>query len=310
VVRPEPVVKSTGEAENEVAMQAGAGAVQAELYQAILARCSVRRYDDSALDEDTLTRIRALAAGARPLIAGNLYETLIGSVTEGTDLVATLGAYGRIVNPPHYLLSYVLGGRHPLEDLGYRSEQVAVRLTEMGLGSCFIGCLGREEAVRARFSLPGEARMGAFLVFGRPSASLGGQAANRLMRAGVGATSKLPAARLFYRDTFAAPTAPPPDLTALIEAARRAPSAVNAQPWRFLWDGERLYLFVKRRNPRYGGGAYASYNLYDGGICMGNVSLALEALGMEGHWTLHEATEPGIPEHPAELLPLASLAWR
>ncbi len=88
--------------------------------------------------------------------------------------------------------------------------------------------------------------------------------------------------RIFFRDTFDTPAAPHPELEPFIEAARNAPSAVNAQPWRFLWHGEQLHLFVKRNNPKYGNGASTQYKLFDGGICMGNVTLALEALSTGG----------------------------
>jgi len=52
------------------------------------------------------------------------------------------------------------------------------------------------------------------------------------------------------------------------------------------------------------------YALHDGGVCMANVALAMEALGMEGQWVMLEGTEPDIPDHPADLRPLATLVMR
>jgi len=40
--------------------------LQDELYRAIVARRSVRRYDSTPLDEPTLARVRAIVAGVRP----------------------------------------------------------------------------------------------------------------------------------------------------------------------------------------------------------------------------------------------------
>lgn len=278
------------------------------LYQAILARRSVRRYEKSPLDKDLLAQIQGIVSTAKPLIPDNHFEVLMEDVSPGEDLVATLGGYGRILSPPHYLVPYIVGGEHSLEDLGYRVEQVAVRLTSLGIGSCYIGCLGREAAVRTRFGLPDDARIGAFLIFGWPSGALGDRAFNTVMRTFAGATNKLPVARIFFEDTFDTPADPPTWLAPLGEAARNAPSAVNAQPWRFLWRDERLYLFVKRHNPRYGSGATAEYRLYDGGICMANVALAMEALEMEGCWQMLTGREDYLPEHPASLQPLAVLS--
>ena len=278
-----------------------------QLYRSILDRHSVRRYNRAALGEPVLARVAEIASAVRPLIPTNRFEVLLRNVGPGQDLVADLGGYGRVVNPPHYLVPYLLGDVHPLTDLGYRVEQIAVRLAGMGLGSCFIGCLGREAAVRDRFRLPAGAHIAALLIFGRPSVTLGGRAVNTLLHIGTGAENKLPAERIFFQDTFDSPAAPPAKLARLIEAARNAPSAVNAQPWRFLWRNGELYLFVTRRNRRYGSEANQAYNLHDGGLAMANVSLALEALGLEGRWLMLEDDAAAIPEHPADLLPLARL---
>jgi nitroreductase len=282
---------------------------QNSVYQAIVARRSVRRYEGTPLDPATLTLVREIIAGVKPLVPENHFDVLMKDVAPGEDLVSRLGGYGRLVTPPHYLVPYIVGERHPLTDLGHRVEQIAVRLAMLGIGTCYIGSLGREAAVRERFALPEGARIGAFLLFGRPSTALGGRTFNAAMRRMIGATNKLPAERIFFRETFDAPTTPPPDLAPLIEAARNAPSAVNAQPWRLLWRDGQLYLFVTRRNRRYGEAGGQLYRLYDGGICMGNVTLALEALGIAGHWVLPEGdgAEPDIPPHPVDLEPLARL---
>jgi nitroreductase len=283
---------------------------QRDLYEAILARCSVRRYDRNPLGRAELAQVEEIISRVKPLIPENQFKCFIRDYLVGEDLVAVLGGYGRFVTPPHYLGPYALGEEHLLEDLGYRVQQIAVRLTALGIGSCYIGALRRENEVRKRFGLPKDARIGAFLVFGRPATALGGRAFNRLMRLAAGATRKLPAERIFFQDSFDNQAVPFSDISPLIEAARHAPSAVNAQPWRFLWHNERLHLFVTRDNRRYGRGPQQQYRLYDGGICMANVTLALEALGMQRRWVMLSGTETDLPEHPANLQPLATLAMR
>jgi nitroreductase len=276
------------------------------LYQAILARRSARRYQAAPLDEGTLARVREIVTSVIPLCPENHFEASLHSLTGSEALIGALGAYGRIVSPPHYLAPWMQGKRHVLTDLGCRAEQIAVRLAAMGLGSCFIGNLGREAEVRTHFGLPPDARIGAFLIFGWPSQSLAGRAVNAVMRQATGATNKLAVDKILFVDDWRAPDSLPPELLPLLEAARCAPSAVDAQPWRFLWQGGRLHLFVKVNNLRYGGDK-SDYRYYDGGICMGNVLLALQALGIEGRWVLYDGDEPEIPKHPDTLEPLAVL---
>ena len=277
------------------------------LYEAILRRRSVRRYEAKRVDEATLNEVWSAIAAAKPLVPGNSFSALLKDVGPGENLAEAMGAYGRIITPPHYIVPYIEGNDQPLTDLGCRVEQIFVRLTALGLGGCFIGALGREEEIRARFDLPRGARIAAFLIFGYPSKAVAGRTVNRFMRLSTGATNKLPSDKLFFNGSFDNPASPPPDLVPLIEAARNAPSAVDAQPWRFLWKDDGLYLFVKMSNPKYGGGPRVDYRLYDGGICLGNMLLAMEATGMDRKWALLDANSINIPAHPENLEPLAVL---
>lgn len=276
-----------------------------DLYKAILARHSVRRYEKGPLDAETLEAVQGAVDRAHPLIPTNRYASKLCHLPEDGNLAATVGAYGRLLGPPHVLVSYSVGPEQVLTDLGFRMEQIAVRLVAMELATCFVGTLKAEETVCARFTLPAGARTGALLAIGRPATSLGGRATNALIHSTVGAGRRIPLERLFFKDHFHLPGRPPQELLALFEAARWAPSAVNAQPWRFLWRDGRLSLFVKRRNRRYGGAAREEYALYDGGICMANLSLALEAMGRDAPWAMYVEGLADVPEHPPGLRPLA-----
>jgi nitroreductase len=274
------------------------------LYQAVLARRSVRRYEQRQLEASVLAQVRQVISEVKPLVPGNSFEVLLRDVAPGEDLVQTMGGYGRIVSPPHYLVPWSVGQEFVLTDQAYRVEQIVVRLTALGIGTCYVGSVGREDQVRARFGLPDEARSGAFLSFGYAASGRRGRAFNALMRRAAGATNKLPLERIFFHGTFDNPGAPPAELEPLIQAARHAPSAGNAQPWRLLWRAGTLYLFVQWENRKHGS---KEYSLYDGGLCMSNVALALEALGMTGRWELPAGAELGWPDHPTDLEPLAKL---
>jgi len=281
-----------------------------DLYQAILARRSVRRYHASPLDQAMLARIDEIVDSVKPLVSENRFRVMRRDVFTGEDLIAAMGGYGSVISPPHYLVSYIVGETHPLTDMGFRMQQVAVQMTQLGLGICFIGSLGRERGVRVRFRLTPEARTGAFLIFGHPAETMGGRTINAVMRHTVGATSKLPAKSLFFNGSFDEPTTPPRKLAKLIEAARNAPSANNAQPWRFLWYDDVLYVFVRRQNLSYGKKAgVEEYRFFDGGICMSNISMTLETLEMRGQWVLLYGPEPDIPDYPPTLQPLAKLVF-
>ena len=79
------------------------------LYQAILARRSVRRYQATPLDKATLGQVQEIVQGVIPLRPENHFDAPFYSVTGSEALIAALGGYGRIVSPPHYLLPWMRG---------------------------------------------------------------------------------------------------------------------------------------------------------------------------------------------------------
>jgi len=268
----------------------------------------VRRYQDRVLDAASMKNVQQIIEAVQPLAPENRFDVLHrpGMLID-RDFIQSMGAYGLVTSPPHALAPFVLGKRYPLVDLGYRVEQIVIGLTGLGLGSCYIGTLGREQAVRERLGLPPGARCGALLVFGRAASSIGGKTLNALIRSVPRGGARLPEEQVFFDGSFDNPGPAPPELKPLIAAGQSAPSAINAQPWIFLWRDGILHLLVKRQNPKYGRGRSQDYRLYDGGICMANLSLAMRALGIRGRWLLPDEDPYIPPQHPQTLQPLAAL---
>ena len=277
-----------------------------ELYQAIMERRSVRRYEDEPLSENTLEQVRDIVSDTVPLIPGNAFDAPIRDYSPSDEGLVLRSAYGRFMTPPHVMVPYMVGKDHPLTDLGYRVEQIVVRLTALDIGTCYIGALGAEDSLRPRFGLPDGARIGATVFFGRAASGVGGTV-SALARTLAGGRKRMALDEIFFDGDFDHPSTPPSEIAPFVEAGRWAPSALNAQPWRFLWREGRLLLFVTRGTLKYLGGERRQYPLYDGGICMANVGLALEALDMKGHWRIAGDADAETVEHPDDLRMLSTL---
>jgi len=282
---------------------------QNALYQALIGRRSVRRYESTPLSEETLDRVRANVSSADPLVAANHFNVLIRDVMTADDLVEALGGYGRLLSPPHFMVPTMMGNAHVLTDLAYRTQQVVIQMTSMGIGSCYIGSLGREPTLRVRFLLKRAARVGAIVIFGPPATALGGRTMNAAMRTVMGSSKRLPVEKVFFEKSFEKPGLPPEEIAPLIEAARHAPSALNVQPWRFLWRKKQLTLFVQKENSKYGKTANQDYRFFDAGLCMANLMLGMRALGIAGKWELLEKDARDVPAYPPELEPVARLQF-
>jgi hypothetical protein len=281
-----------------------------DLYQAIINRHSTRRFREEPVEDEMLRKIDDITAHVQPLTAENRFRVMRRDVVSGEDLIAAMGGYGRVISPPHFIMGYIIGDRAPLVDLGFRMEQIAVHMVELGISTCFIGSLGRETDVRVRFHLNRDARTGAFLIFGYPAESITGRTLNAVIRTAARGSGKLAAGDIFHNGSFDHPGAPPKDLIKIIEAGCQAPSANNAQPCRLLWQEDTLYLFVKKENTRYGKTVTQDYRYFDAGAYMANVSMAMGTQDMLGDWELLKTSNLGIPDHPESLEALAKLKPR
>ena len=164
-----------------------------------------------------------------------------------TDLSVMRRAAGLLDDPQDDVDVILVGGTN---GKGSTAAYLGGVLTALGLGSCYVGCLPWEDRARGTYGLGADARLGAAVVYGHPATGRGNRIVDATVRRLVGATNKHSAAKFFYEGTWERPAAPPPELADMIEAARHAPSADNAQPWRFLWRDGALYLYVVRSSWR------------------------------------------------------------
>jgi nitroreductase len=279
----------------------------ADIYPFILSRRSIRKYDQRQLNIADQARIKIILNTTKSLLPDSKFAVILKSKTKGEDLVEILGAYGRFITPPYYLVPYTTNSKNSLEDLGYHSEQIAVQLWAKGIGSCFIGCLSRQEKVRQLFQLPANAQIAAFLVFGYPGAGFGIGTITEFTKSIMGIRARKQVEEIFFQDSFDHPAKPLELWQKIIEAARMAPSAVNAQPWRFLLRNDELYLFTLRNNRKYVLPENQDYCYHDSGLCMANIDLALTSIGQKCEWKLLNGDLDFDTHFPEQYFPLAKL---
>jgi len=278
-----------------------------EIYPFILSRHSIRSFDQRHLSSDDQAHIKIIFNNTKSIFLDNKYEFIYKDKTKGEDLVEILGAYGRFITPPYYLVPYIIGSDNALVDLGYHAEQIAVRLWSRGIGTCFIGCLSRQEKVRQLFQLPANAQIAAFLVFGYPGGGFGTETITKVTKSIIGIRGRKPIEEIFYLDTFDHPAKPEGLWEKIIVAASMAPSAINAQPWRFLLRNKELFLFTVRNNRKYLLPENQDYCFHDSGLCMANMDMTLSSLDLQSEWQfLNGALEKKF-SHPEDFYPLAKL---
>ena len=197
-------------------------------------RKSIRKYDPAPLDADSLELVRAQIQNVKPLYPDIRYSVEIVSKTKGMFNVKA----------PHYLIfaSEEKDGAH--ENIGFIGQQLDLFFSGTGLGACWLGAAKPEE--KEETALP-------FMIcmaFGKPDEplhrELSGFKRKPLSEISEGADERL-------------------------EAARLAPSAMNAQNWYFAAGSGKIHCYRKKSNPLVGF-IYNKMHCIDMGIALCHIA--------------------------------------
>lgn len=265
-----------------------------DLLAAIHQRYSVRSYADRPVDPALLDRLLSFAQTADSLTDVRPRIELI-SGTEAVQKVLTfmVGSYGLIQNAPN-----LLAGVMPEEsekarvDLGYVLEQVVLEATQLSLGTCWVTGTYDRQTAESAVPLQQEEAISAVCALGHSAEAGYGRLHTKVIRRLAGGHKRKPLTALVYAGAWGErwkPEDADPALVTVLQHARLAPSAHNAQPWRLIIDDERIILTVIKPS------------FIDAGIVMSHITLAAEAVEQEGQWRLRLrdsrlAEDYGLPE--------------
>ncbi|MCL2884496.1 MAG: nitroreductase [Oscillospiraceae bacterium] len=185
----------------------------------IYKRKSIRKYDPMPLDAVMLAAVQAQINTVTPLYPNIRYSVDIAPAAQVSARVAA----------PHYLIFGSEEKDGSLENSGFIGQQLSLYLLSQGFGSCWLGMAKPEE--KEKSALPFVICMS----FGKPAEPLFRAAAD-FKRKPLSAVSG------------GAPQGGDPRL----EAARLAPSGMNAQNWYFITDKGSIRCYRKKLNPLVG----------------------------------------------------------
>ena len=248
-----------------------------DILAAMQQRTSIRSYADRPVDPALLDQLLALSATADHLTEVPPRVARVSGVGR-TQRVLTymVGSYGLVYNAPHLLVGIVPEENDAaLLDLGYVLEQVVLKATQLGLGTCWIA--GSYDAQQAGNSVglePGE-KAAAVCALGHPAQDRWGRFHSRIIRRVAAGHRRKPLRDVVFSEQWGEPWFPSDadsTLATILAHTCLAPSAHNRQPWRFIVRSDRLILATVRPAP------------IDGGIVMAHLALAFAALRGGGRW--------------------------
>lgn len=233
-------------------------------YSAVSGRFAVRKYAGDPTQEE----LAALDACAAQLSTGGVRIIIAQSDKVFAPILFGMGR----VTGTRCFAAFIANEDTPAHMVGYMGEAFILEATALGLGTCWLGMFNRKAAAAALELDEGES-----IVCITPL----GQSAERYTarpRKGLDILTGLQQSELL--------TLPDWQQRAL-ECARRAPSAVNAQNWRFLPDETGIGIVSA-------GNAY-NYGELNLGIAMLHLELGAAHCGVLGTWEQGENMQRFVP---------------
>jgi nitroreductase len=191
---------------------------QANYFDVIFTRKSIRKYDLNPIDDKTLLEIEAYIKKVETIYDNIKTEIRIVSKNEVTSLLP--------VKAPQYLVMSSENKEGYLTNAGYMLEQIDLYLSSRGIGCCYLGMTQPTKAIKKESDL----EFVMVLAFGN--------AAEPIHRIDVSE---------FKRKSL-------PEITNIInydeilEPIRLAPSASNSQPWYFTGGAGVIHAYCVKGN--------------------------------------------------------------
>jgi hypothetical protein len=183
--------------------------------ETIRKRKSIRKYDPTPLDAATLEKVRERIEKVIPLYPDIRYSIEITSKTKGLFNIKA----------PHYLIFRSEEKDGAYENIGFIGQQLDLFFSESGLGACWLGASKPVDKDSSDMDCL------ICMSFGKPAEPLHRHVTEfkrkPLSEISEGADDRL-------------------------EAARFAPSGVNAQNWYFVAENGKIHCYRKKANPILG----------------------------------------------------------
>lgn len=255
-------------------------------FETIRKRRSVRNYSNEKLNSEVLDKVSVILKNYSVGPFGNsVLFHLVEKRWARENFRVKLGTYGFISGAAYFIVGEVKDGDLCFEDYGYLLERIILHLTELNLGTCWLGgTFKRDEYKELLNSAPGML-IPAITPVGIPE---GKTLRESLIRWGAKSDSRKDWKDLFFDKDFSTNL----DQVEILlyqkplEMIRLAPSASNKQPWRIVRNSEAFHFYLKR-TPGYSKMGGMDLQRIDMGIAMAHFEVTCEYLNLKGKWTIN-----------------------
>ncbi|HUU77016.1 MAG TPA: nitroreductase family protein [candidate division Zixibacteria bacterium] len=265
-------------------------------------RYSCRTYKNEPLDNKTIQKINSLLGIEHGIFKSEAKFILIDTGMKNFEEKQKLGTYGMIKGARYFIVGTMNKESINLVDFGYLFEKIILKMTELNLGTVWLGRAFNFDTFSKYANLKESETIPAISPVGYVAEKK--SITEKFISWGIRARNRKSWDKIFFEGNFTTPlTEENANYFALpLEMIRLAPSARNLQPWRILKENNMIHFFLKTKSS-YLIDAFSYMGLIDVGIALCHFDLMVNELGLEGDW---ELKEPEIISKPANYNYIAS----
>lgn len=242
-------------------------------FKSIIVRHSRRKYVNREIDASTLDTIKATIEEHNSHFAGIRLVLVNGEFNQ--VFTGIIGSYGKIIGSPAYvaMVGNTQGERIP-EKIGYIGEGFILEATALELGTCWVAGMFKCKRVEEDVQLRENEKIYAITPLGYVEEKY---SFSEKMMSKMISSHKRKDLEDLCRGDFDKNW--PKWIKTSLNCARLAPSAVNAQPWRFEVNDDSIVLSVdKPKN------STKIMKRIDCGIAMLHLEIGALHEGVKGSW--------------------------
>ncbi len=248
-------------------------------------RHSCRSYSPTQISGETLSLVNRLLVENNTGPFGNASRFWLVDRNVYTGKPVKLGTYGFISGASKFVAGSMEMHRDMnLEDYGYVKQAKILKLTALGLGTCWIGGSFRRSEYAKTTDLNRSEVIPTITPLGLPASQPGFR--EWVSRVFIKAKKRKPWEELFFQRDLNTPLTRKDAGTfeTALEMVRLAPSANNVQPWRVVRNGDLFHFFLFRRHSVNRNVGPIDLQRIDMGIAMYHFESTLRESGITGTW--------------------------
>jgi len=265
-----------------------------KIIDAIKKRYSSRTFSNRTIPKETIGYIQDFLG--RPLKAPFGSETsfkLVPTRMTGIKDAEKIGTYGFTKGAMYFIAGKVKKSANCFEDFGFVFEKIILKMTELGLGTCWLGGTFKRKDFYKILDCREDELIPAVTPLGYSNEKKGFR--DVVMRSLAGSDKRMAWEELFFREGKPLGKKEAGEFKQALEMVRIAPSSSNNQPWRISMDKDLFHFYIKSSGSGKKDSLRDKLKRMDIGIAMYHFDASVNTRGLKGEWQMDDNYKiPGL----------------